>query len=843
MFKNFLFLLILTSIFLTGSKFHFQETPVKSPAEEQATFVLEKGLKIQLVASEPMIQDPIVMNFDEKGRLWVVEMRGYMPDVEGKNEKEQVGRISVLEDENGDGLMDKSTIYMDSLVLPRAMALIKGGILVAENQALWEALDLNGDLKADTKTLIDKNYAGSTAPEHAGNGLLRNLDNWYYNAKSKSRYKKIDNHWIRDSTEFRGQWGMSQDNKGRLVYNYNWSQLHGDLVPPNYLSRNKNHTPSSGIDHGLTIDRRVYPIRETPAVNRGYIPGTLDTKNRLLEFTAACAPLVYRESTLPKEYFGNVFVCEPTGNLVKRNLIQENGIDVIANDPHPGIEFLASTDERFRPVNLASGPDGALYVVDMYKGIMQHVLYETPYLKEQYLKRGLDKYLNKGRIWRIVPENWEPKKQQKLSGLNVNGLVAKLSSNDGWVRDMAQKLLVEKEDKSAEDALVKLAKTGSNFGRLHAVWTLEGLNLINQDLLFQLVADSNVLISNTALRILERFVKNDKVKTAKLSELLLKISGKATIEQNLQIALSSEILEKAVKFRLLANILDKFGSSTVIRDATLSSLQSNEYDFLKYLVANLKWQKQNVEKSIFLEMLTTSIIRNNNAKELESLLDQLVVNNNKSLNWVQNSILSGLSVQSGNISKPIRLSKQPKLFARNNNLIEQNTLQKINAMFEWPGFVQTKQVEKNQILLNPEEQKMFAKGRIQYLNTCSGCHGAEGKGLPRFAPTLVGSDWVTGDETRLALIVLHGLEGPIVVKGKKYDAPDILPIMPAHSTLDDASITNILTYIRNEWGNNGGPLSKSLIGKTRHTTQGRVVPWLADDLNKHITKLGEAKQN
>jgi hypothetical protein len=220
--------------------------------------------------------------------------------------KDRVGRISVLEDRNGDGLMDTSTIYMDSLVMPRALAIVGGGALVAENGSLWLTQDLNNDLKADTKTLIDSAYAGSPLPEHSGNGLWRGMDNWYYNAKSQFRYRLVDREWQRDSTEFRGQWGICHDDEGRLIYNYNWSQLHADLVPPHYLSRNKNHKPTTGIDHGLTVDRRVYPIRPNPAVNRGYIPGTLDKEGRLLEFTAACSPLFYRGNALPRDYYGNV---------------------------------------------------------------------------------------------------------------------------------------------------------------------------------------------------------------------------------------------------------------------------------------------------------------------------------------------------------------------------------------------------------------------------------------------------------------------------------------------------------------------------------------------------------
>ncbi|MDB5241405.1 MAG: dehydrogenase, partial [Spirosoma sp.] len=390
-------------------------SPAKTPAQEQATFQVEPGLTVQLVAAEPLVQDPVVITFDEDGRLWVVEMRGFMPTIDGKGEEKPVGRVSVLEDRNGDGLMDASTVYLDSLIMPRALALVPGGALVAENGALWLTKDKNGDLKADSKTLIDKDYAGGALPEHSGNGLWRSVDNWYYNAKSRLRYRLVNDTWQRDSTEFRGQWGISHDDKGRLYYNYNWSQLHADVVPPNYLSRNKHHTPTTGIDVGLTVDRRIYPIRPNPAVNRGYIPGTLDKEGRLLEFTAACSPLVYRGTALPADYSGNVFVCEPAGNLIKRNVVAESGPMLMAKDPHPGREFLASTDERFRPVHQTTGPDGALYVADMYRGMIQHKAYVTPYLKEQTLARQLVLPINRGRIWRVVPQNWKAPKPTKLS--------------------------------------------------------------------------------------------------------------------------------------------------------------------------------------------------------------------------------------------------------------------------------------------------------------------------------------------------------------------------------------------------------------------------------------------
>lgn len=811
-------------------------SPVKTPTQELASFQLEPGMKIQLVAAEPMVQDPVVITFDEDGRLWVVEMRGFMPNIDGEGETEPVGRISVLEDKNGDGQMDMSTIFMDSLVMPRAIALVKGGALIAENEALWLAQDLDGNLKADTKTLIDSTYANNGLPEHTDNGLWRGMDNYYYNVKSRLRYRLTDGEWQRDSTEFRGQWGISHDNEGRLFYNYNWSQLHADLVPPNYLSRNKNHTPTSGIDHGLTIDRRIYPIRPNPAVNRGYIPGTLDSTGRLLEFTAACSPLVYRGSTFSADYQGNVFVCEPSGNLIKRNVVEQKGFIVSAYDPHPGKEFLASTDERFRPVHLATGPDGALYVADMYRGLIQHGAYVTPYLREQTINRKLVQPINRGRIWRIVPENWVASKPKKLSTATSEELVVTLSNPDGWKRDMAQRLLVERNDKRIIPSLEALALTGTNdLGRFHALWTLSGLKSSNSALLFKLLVDKNALISSTALRLLEPLAKDNEVIRVKLQETLLQTWENASHEQVLQMALSAYVLNQSASHQLLVGIADRFGAFPLIRDAVMSSLQNQEFVFLERLLKSPQWQKQQADKEIFLEMLTTAIVHKRDAKEMTALLTMLDVDK-ASFGWQQKVILTAMAIQGKNRKlKPIQLASSPTLFARTEiEPLLQSRLQTVALLFEWEGHSAQTNSSQKQNPLSEDAQRMFALGRQHYLTTCAGCHGSDGEGLNRFAPPLTSSDWVVGDEKRLALIILHGIEGPIQVDGKLYDVPDILPVMPSHSTMDDGAITAILTYIRNEWGNSAGAITKGIVSKTRHTSQGRVVPWTAKELNQHI---------
>jgi len=811
-------------------------SPVKSPEGELHSFQVEPGFKIQLVASEPMVQDPVFITYDADGRLWVVEMRGFMPDIDGKGENAPVGRVSVLEDLNGDGKMDVSHIFLDSLIMPRALALVRDGILIAENRSLWFVEDLDKNLKGDNKILIDSTYANSAMPEHTDNGLWRGIDNWYYSAKSRLRYKWSGNQWIRDSTEFRGQWGICHDDEGRLYYNYNWSQLHADLVPPDYLSRNKNHTPTSGIDHGLTIDRRIYPIRANPAVNRGYIPGTLDSTGKLLEFTAACAPLMLRSTQFPKTFQNNVFVCEPSGNLIKRNIVEESGFNLTAHDPHPGFEFLASTDERFRPVNLCAAPDGSLVIADMYRGLIQHGAYVTPYLREQTLSRKLIAPINYGRIWRIIPDSWNPVPFQKVADSPVDTLVSLLNHANGWQRDMAQRLLVERRDPSAiKPLLLLINQTKNEISRNQALWTLEGLGWLNIDVLTSFLADPSVLVSNTALRLMEAAIQKDKNLQDRIAHQLIDQVKVAPIDRCLQLALSAYTLNQVYRFPLLAGILEKYGSQILIRDAVLSSLQYLEFSFLEYLSPLSHWGHPASEREIFIEMLTACVVRNGKAHELKSILDRL----NKpsaDYHWSDSIILTALEVQSKNSKlAPVVLQSKHPLFNRTDPDIKwNNRLQSINRLFEWPGYVRAPR--DSSIRLGEDQQPLFVKGRQHYLTTCAGCHGTDGAGINRFAPSLIGSSWVLGDERRLALIVLHGMEGPIEIGGRIYDAPEILPVMPAHSTMDDAAITAVLTYIRNEWGNKAGPSSRGLVGKTRHTTQGRVVPWNTKELDKFISE-------
>jgi mono/diheme cytochrome c family protein len=184
--------------------------------------------------------------------------------------------------------------------------------------------------------------------------------------------------------------------------------------------------------------------------------------------------------------------------------------------------------------------------------------------------------------------------------------------------------------------------------------------------------------------------------------------------------------------------------------------------------------------------------------------------------------------------KPVPLAAAPRILKRKDLNVPASNLQGLASLFEWPGSGKIDQALQASNPLNEKEKQQFALGRQHFLNTCAGCHGNDGEGLSRYAPPLKGSEWVLGDEKRLALIILYGIEGPLDVSGKHYDEPEILPVMPAHSTLNDGTIAAILTYIRNEWGNQAGAVSGRTVGKTRLTTQGRVAPWTSGQLNSYI---------
>ncbi len=818
-------------------------SPALSPEAERATFQLADGLRIELVASEPMVQDPVAMTFDEDGRLWVVEMRGFMPNIDGEGEEEPVGRVSVLEDIDGDGRMDRSRVFAEGLVLPRAIAVVKGGALVAERKPLWFFEDTDGDGRSDRKTLVDPEYGGTGMPEHSGNGLWRGIDNWHYNAKSRTRYRFRDGKWRSDPTEFRGQWGICHDDYGRLFYNYNWSQLHADLVPPNYLSRNPHHTPATGISVGIATNQSIFPIRSTTAVNRGYIPGVLDEDGRIREFTSAGAPLIYRGDALPAEFRGNAFVCEPAGNLIKRNIVVDGDLESSAQPACAEREFLASTDERFRPVFLSDGPDGALYVADMYRGIIQHHAYITPYLRRKSIERDLERPLHLGRIWRIVPADFQRKRLPRLSTARAEELAAVLSDANGWHRDTAQRLLVERRDLSVLGNLRQLALHGTNhLGRIHALWTLEGLGESQPDALLPAVRDPHHRVRAAAIRVIDLLSSRMRGKSGtglreKLIDELSKLPEAAPLEVRLQAVLTAGNIDSFRRLPFLTGAISQHPENALMRDAVMSGLEGVESACLMRLWIDPAWQEGEDGQAIFIEMLASSIMRSRERKPVIDMLSRLDV---PKFGWKERALLEGMTIHSMDRRfQPLKLDAEPAVLGQARDLEDgavQRRLEKLRSLFEWPGHKPARMARADVRPLTQAEQRRFVQGRQHYLVACAGCHGADGAGLEPLGPPLIDSDWVLGPKEILIQIILHGLEGPITVNGRRYEPPGILAEMPSLAVMDNENIASVLTYIRREWDHAADPVTVTNVSRVRVMTQGRSRPWTEMELRE----LGEA---
>ncbi|RDC63815.1 DUF7133 domain-containing protein [Adhaeribacter pallidiroseus] len=568
---------------LETEKVDLSASPVLPAQEAISKMQVEPGFEVKLVAAEPLVSTPVAVTFDNKARLWVVEMDNYMPDTIGTGEDIPTGKIVILEDTDNDGIANTRQVFLDSLVLPRAICLIENGILVAEPPSLYYYEIKNS--KPGKKTLVDAAYAEGGNVEHQPNGLYRALDNWIYNAKLSKRYRKNGSNWLVERTHFRGQWGISQDNYGRLYYNTNSENLLGDYFSPGLGATNKNQRRVAGYVQKVVADNKVYPSRPTPGVNRGYMKGVLNADQRLVDFTAACGPLVYRGDLFDETYASNVFVAEPSANLIKRNIIKDQELISTGKQAYPGREFLSSTDERFRPVNLYDGPDGAMYVVDMYRGIIQHKTYLTTYLKKEIGKRELTQPLNCGRIYKIVPTG----KNAKAVTLpdDAAQLVTLLGHRNGWVRDKAQQMLIDGKYTSAVPALKQALKDKNNpLLVMHALWTLEGLGSLQTNEVTTLLKQPTWQMRTQALSVLPSVLTKTSYKSylPVLQQLVASKDSLAAPYVAFLLPTLQPLDQKATK-NLRQQLVKNFSNNPYVTDAIISTLQDHEETFQKELLA------------------------------------------------------------------------------------------------------------------------------------------------------------------------------------------------------------------------------------------------------------------
>ncbi len=785
--------------------------PPLTAEEALKTLRVAPGFRVEIVASDPLVFDPVAMAFGADGRIWVVEMRAYMPNVDGTGEDAPIGTIAVLDDTNGDGRMDKRTEFAGGFVLPRAVAPIADGVLVAEPPNLWFLKDTDGDGKADRREQIAQDYGNPASPEHSSNGLMWGLDNWIYSANHTVRYRYEHGRWRAEPTIFRGQWGITQDDYGRLFYNSNSDPLRMDVLPAEYLRRNANLVQPRGANVQLVEPQNlpVWPGRVTIGVNRGY--NTLREDGTLPVVTAACAPVIYRGTLFPESFRGNAFIAEPAGNLVKRILVEErNGIPS-ARNAYAHTEFLTSTDERFRPVNLFNGPDGALYVVDMYRGVIQHRIFVTTYLRNQIKERGLESPIGMGRIYRIVPEGAPALKLPSLATASAEELVAALAHEQGWWRDTAQRLLVERGDRKAVTALRDLIRSSpSSLARLHALWTLEGLDAVDWSSVARGLADPEVRVAVAAARLSERFFAREPERT--LSALKQRAAwGELAFQQQLALSLGAAPADAAEP--VLTELATEAGNRPYMADAIVSSVSGREWQLFMRLKSGPESARPQI--SPVLASLTAAVLKSGEAANIERLFALL----DPSQEWLNAAIIDGVDrfiPGERDKRRTVFLPEEPKAlaaFSRSASAYAGRARDAL-AFIRWQG--QKIDPERAIASLNEEQRKWFERGRKEFA-LCASCHQPDGQGQEGLAPALVGSRWVNGGADALVRIVING-----------KTSGDLT--MPSLRALDDETIASILTYIRRSWGHEAEPISPLQVQYIRRQIEDRNEPWTDAEL-------------
>lgn len=517
--KN-IFSLLTLFVLITGCQSEKHEVP--------EGFQIHPDFELKLVASEPLIADPVDMMIDENGLMYVVEMPGYPLDKGG------TGKIKLLTDNDGDGQIDSSTVFADGLILPTGIMRWKKGVLVTDAPNVIYLEDTDGDGKADVRKIILTGFALSN-PQHNVNNPLYGLDNWIYlaheysistelykeefgdegedvffpeqpqhprlpkNANSRNVRFRPDSHEL-EMTAASSQFGHTFDPWGHHLLVSNANHIFQELIAARYLQRNPDllvtKVTKTLSDHGQPAN--VFPITKNPQFQLYTEVGV---------FTSATGLETYQGGAFPAKFDNSTFVAEPVSNIVHVDKLTDDGVSYTASRAYEQKEFLASTDSWFRPVNMYTGPDGALYVLDYYRKIIEH----PEWMAEEVVQSGgLYDGTEKGRIYRITPTGVKSINQPKgllLGNASIEQLVDALASPNIWWRRNAQRLLVDRKDKKAIPLLKLMAKnTEYPLGRLHALWTLQGFGQLSTEIVKEGLTDEVSGIRENAIKLAESYL-------------------------------------------------------------------------------------------------------------------------------------------------------------------------------------------------------------------------------------------------------------------------------------------------------------------------------------------------
>jgi mono/diheme cytochrome c family protein len=520
-----------------GADFGPKPPVVPRTAEEQArTFVLPAGYRMELVLSDPEINNPAIIEFDGNGRMYVVEFITYMRDIDGNNQHAPENRITRWEDTDADGRYDRRAVFADKMVLPRMVLTLDGNsILTNETRSddVIRLTDTNDDGTADRREVF---YSGVGLGrdgnlEHEQSGFVWGLDNWIYSTYNSFRFRWTPGGILREATgSNQGQWGLSQDDDGKM-----WFVCAGcERGPVNF------HVPiqygafrtADEYEPGFEVVWPLAGLSDTQG-GMGRVRMPIGAVNHA---TATGGPDVVRGHRVPEDLRGDLLYTEPVGRLIRRaRIVKTQGLTQLRN-VYPGSEFILSTDPLFRPVNIRTAPDGTVYIADMYRGIIQEAQWTGPgsYLRLKIQQYQLDKIYTHGRIWRLrfdgvaeVPATPSGPAARALPGIAAAPaialdltrprmleetpaqLVAHLSHPNGWWRDNAQRLLVLKQDRSVVPVLQGIVRTSTNLpARFHALWTLEGLGALDPALVREAMNDASPRMRIQAIRASETLFKN-----------------------------------------------------------------------------------------------------------------------------------------------------------------------------------------------------------------------------------------------------------------------------------------------------------------------------------------------
>lgn len=822
-----------------------EEPPVRAPIDALNSFAMPPGYAVELVAAEPLVQDPILMEFDGDGRLWVMELPGWAHNLSMENSLEPVNRLVVLDDTDNDGVFDRRTVFADKLVLPRAFKILAGGCaLIGEPPTLWKACDTDGDLKADTKEKVADGFARLGVLEHGANGLFWGMDNLLVVSEHEWNVAYKAGQFVTAPGLRRGQWGVTQDDAGRIYRNVNTDPLFVDYVSPDYYARNPDLVRTRGLYENLVDQEKtnIWPAHPTLGLNRGYRREVFRADGTASYYGGVSSPLIYRGTRLPADVQGMGFVADGATNIVHLLRLKDDGQGrMAAEDYYAKGEFLASTDVRFRPTALAGGPDGSFYVADMYRGVSQDGPLQTDYLRDYITKRGLARGIGHGRIYRVVhvsangaaapmPRDARP----QMSRDTTAALVAHLSHPNGWWRDTAQQHLVQRADPKSEPLLVKLAKDlkADWRSRLHALWTLDGMGAMRADLALLAMRDAKAELRAAGLRLAESgLAKGDQ----KLIKAVLTLAGDGNWQVRLQAAATLGALPDAARTQPMIALLSVHGDDPVLVDAALSGLKGNELPVLTALAAARAAPREAVA------MLAGALAKRRDAATGQqlvalaarddlpapvrtALLDGLALGFAGGAQTGGNAVAGGRA--GGNIPGVTRarggverfaLAAEPAMISRlasgSDALAEPS--KKLLALITWPGRPAPPALPPR----NASEEALFKQGQAIYVEQCSGCHQIEGQGQATVAPALAGSKRVAANGDVPVRILTNGLEGKI----------GLMP--PLGGAMSDEEVAAVLTYVRQSFGNRAAPLPPAAVKEWRLAFAHRTTPWSEKDID------------